>query len=662
MTAIFKSVTSVNWKKNIYTALLFYLMLAMLFYSLCRIGFYLFNISSFGSMNVGTFLQVMWGGLVFDLAAVLYSNILFILMLIIPHPYRFNKQYKQVLKWVFIVVNALAVATNIIDFVYYKFTLTRTTLSIFSQFQHETNMGKLFFHFFLTYWYAVLLFVVLVWLLKKLYEQIDYEGPQVKNKWIHYIGGIVLIPLFVVLFVGGVRGGFKHSTRPITLSNAAEYSKDPRYANIVLNTPFAIIRTSTTTTIKKVNYFKSEEELSKVFTPLHTPADTAKFRYDNVVILILESFSKEFMGAYNKDMDSSFVSYAPFLDSLVGKSRAYQYSLANGHKSIEAMPSVLCSIPSIEVPYILSHYSGDKVNSLPSLLKEKGYYSAFFHGAPNGSMGFLAFSKTIGYDDYFGKDEYNNDDDYDGIWGIWDEPFLQFFANKMNTFRQPFISTVFTVSSHDPFKVPAKYDAVFKGGPLTEQRCIQYTDYSLRRFFQTASQMPWFRNTLFVITADHTSSQSQYAKYHGNITGGFSIPVFFYKPGEDWSSFKQEVISQIDIIPTVLGYLHYDKPYIAFGRDVFKDDTTPYAFNYVNGTYNLYQGDYLLMYNNDKAVGLYNYKQDFTQQHNLLNTMPDTAKALTTRIQAMIQQYDNRMVDNNLTTEGSLLMKLATLR
>src|SRR3954451_20849684 len=192
MPSIFKSLASVNWKKNIYTALLSYLLLSMLFYSLCRIGFYLFNISTFGSMTAGTFLQVMRGGLVFDLAAVLYSNVLFILLLIIPHPYRFNNKFRQVLKWIFIIVNALAIATNVIDFVYYKFTLTRTTLSIFSQFQHEENIGKLFSHFFITYWYAVLLFAVMVWLLKKLYEKIDYEGPQVTHKWFHYIGSGVL--------------------------------------------------------------------------------------------------------------------------------------------------------------------------------------------------------------------------------------------------------------------------------------------------------------------------------------------------------------------------------------------------------------------------------------------------------------------------------------
>ena len=651
----------IHWQKNIYVALILYLLLAMFFYTLCRIGFYLFNTSYFPGVNSSIFLHLLAGGLVFDLPGVLYSNVLFILMIIIPHPYRYKTGYKKTLKWVFIIVNSVAIATNVIDFIYYRVTLARTTLTIFSQFKNERNMGSLFFHFFITYWYLVLLFIVLVWCLKKLYEKIDYEGPQIKNPWIHYITSIVLIPIIIILFVGGVRGGFKHSTRPITLSNAPEYSVKPQYAAIVLNTPFALIRTSRTEVIKKVNYYSSDEALNKMFTPLHVPDDTASFKPDNVVIFILESFSKEFIGAYNKDLGSNYKSYTPFLDSLILKSRAYQYSFANGHKSIEAMPSVLCSIPSLQVPYILSQYSGDKVNSLASLLKDKGYYSAFFHGAADGSMGFLAFSKTTGFDDYFGKTEYNNDKNYDGIWGIWDEPFLQFFANKMNTFHQPFLTTVFTVSSHDPFVLPKQYDSVFKGGPLPQQRTIQYSDYAIRRFFQSASKMPWFKHTLFVFTADHAAFQSQYSKYH-SVAGTSSIPIFFYKPEENWSFFKQEMINQIDIMPTVLGYLHYNKPYIAFGRDVFKEDKTPYAINYLSNNYNYFWNDYLLLYNNDKATALYNYKQDFTQQHNLLNTLPDTVKAITGHLQAFIQQYNNRIVDNNLTTEGSQLKKTANLK
>lgn len=655
------STKTIHWQKNIYVALVSYLLLAMFFYTLCRIGFYLFNTAYFPGMTFGIFLHLLAGGLVFDLSGVLYSNALFILLIIIPHPWRYNPVYKKILKWLFIIVNSVAIATNIIDFIYYRVTLARTTLSIFSQFKNEQNLGDLFFHFFITYWYLVLLFIVLVWCIKKLYEKIDYEGPQIKNIWLRYAAHTAIMVICAVLFVAGVRGGFAHSTRPITLSNAPQYSVKPQYAAIVLNTPFALIRTSRTEDIKKVNYFSSDEALNKVFTPLHVPDDTATFKPDNVVIFILESFSKEFIGIYNKDMGSNYKSYTPFLDSLIASSRAYQYSFANGHKSIEAMPSVLCSIPSLEVPYILSQYSGDKVNSLASLLKDKGYYSAFFHGAANGSMGFLAFSKTTGFDDYFGKTEYNNDKDYDGIWGIWDEPFLQFFANKMNTFHQPFLTTVFTVSSHDPFKLPKQYDNVFKGGTLPVQRTVQYSDYAIRRFFQTASKMPWFKHTLFVFTADHVSFQSQYNKYH-SVPGTSSIPIFFYKPEKNWGFFKQEIISQVDIMPTVLGYLHYNKPYIAFGRDVFKEDKTPYAINYSNNAYNYFWNNYLLEYNNDKAAALYEYKNDFTQQYNLLNALPDTANVITSHFQAFIQQYNNRIINNNLTIEGSQLQKAAKIK
>ena len=640
-----------RYTTNIYSALVLYLLLVMLLYSLCRVLFYFFNTSYFPGMAGRNFAYIMLGGLRFDLVAVLYTNLLFILLLIIPNPWRYNTRYKAVARWIFIVANAIFIATNVIDFIYYKFTLRRTTLSIFSQFKNEQNLGALFAHFLFTYWYAILLFIALVFCLQKMYKWIDYKRIQTNNRK-HYLISILLVPVIVTLFVGGVRGDFKHSTRPITLSNAAQYGNDPRDVNIVLNTPFAILKTAGNDDVKKVSFFSSEE-LEKIYTPSHLPTDTAQFKYDNVVVIIMESFSKEFISIYNKNKPG-YQGYAPFLDSLIGKSRAYQYSFANGRKSIEAMPSVLCSIPSIELPYILSQYSGDKVNSLASLLKEKGYYTSFFHGAPNGSMGFLAFSKTTGFDAYFGKDEYNNDKDFDGMWAIWDEPFLQFFANKINTFKQPFFTTLFTASSHDPYIIPEQYKDVFKGGPLSVDKGIQYTDYSLKRFFETAKTMPWFKNTLFVFTADHASPLTHYPEY-SSVPGYFSIPVFFYKPDENWSSMKDEAVDQIDILPTVLGYLHYDKPYVAFGRNVFKEDTTPYAFNYLNNTYNLFYGDYLLMYQNDQPVALYNFKNDFTQQHNLLTQLPDTTLALTTKIKAFIQQYNNRIVDNNLTREGSQL-------
>ncbi len=647
-----------KWKGNVYVALVLSLLLMMSLYSISRVGFYFFNTGFFPDMTISRFARIMLGGLKFDLAAILYSNSLFILLLIIPLALRFKGWYQQLVKWVFIFFNTIALAANTADFIYYRFTLRRTTVSVLAQFENERNKGLLFLQFLWDYWYAVLFWMVLVWLLVLGYRRISMAGPQLKRTWSFYLSSLVMLPIVVYLFIGGVRGGFRHSTRPITLSNAAEFAKEPKDINLVLNTPFALMRTAKANVIQKVNYFDSEEQLVKVFDPLKVPTDTATFTYNNVVVIIIESYSKEFVGAYNKWMEPSrYRGYTPFLDSLIGASRAYEFSLANGRKSIDAMPSVICSIPSIEIPYVLSHFSGNKINSTASLLKEKGYHSAFFHGAPNGSMGFNAFANLCGFDDYYGKDEYNNDDDYDNIWGIWDDKFLQYFANTMNTFKEPFYTTLFTVSSHHPYNLPKQFESTFKGGDRDIYRTIEYTDYSLRKFFETASKMPWYKNTLFVFTADHASAEVAYPEYN-TPWGYFSIPIFFYKPGSDWHEFKPEIIQQIDIMPTILGYLHYDKPYIAFGRDVFNHKEEPFAFNYLDQTYQSFRGKYLLQFDGTKSVGLYDFRNDRLMRQNLLLDLPDTVQYMELHLKGLIQQYNNRMVDDNLTREGSQIKNL----
>ncbi len=629
----------------------------MCIYSLSRMGFYFYNADFFSGMNAGRLARIMLGGLKFDLSAILYSNSLFILLMILPITFRFKNWYQQILKWIFIVTNSVALAVNTADFVYYRFTLRRTTVSVFSQFKNEQNGAALFFQFVWDYWYMVLFWMGLVAMLIIGYKKIKYVGPQLENRWSFYISSFAMMALIAYLFFGGARGGFRHSTRPITLSNAAEFAKEPKDINLVLNTPFALMRTAKTTVIEKANYFQTDEELNRVFNPLIIPTDTIPFKYDNVVVIIIESYSKEFVGKYNAWMDPSrYKGYTPFLDSLIGVSRGYQYSFANGRKSIDAMPSVICSIPSIEVPYVLSHYSANKVNSTASLLKEKGYYSAFFHGAPNGSMGFNSFANLAGFDDYFGKDEYDNDDDYDGIWGIWDDKFLQFFAQKVNTFKQPFYTTLFTVSSHHPYNLPKEFKDKFKGGDRDIYKTIEYTDYSLKKFFETASKMDWYKHTLFVITADHASAEIAYPEYN-TAWGYFSIPVFFYQPENDWHEFKPEIIQQIDIMPTILGYLHYDKPYVAFGRDIFKENEEPSAFNYVNPIYQFFQSNYLLQFDGKKAVGLYDFKSDRLLKDNLVIQLPDTVAKMETHLKGLIQQYNNRMVDDDLTREGSQIKK-----
>jgi phosphoglycerol transferase MdoB-like AlkP superfamily enzyme len=640
--------SSFSIRGNIYVELIKKILLSLLVFQLCRIGFFLFNhtyFSELGAQQVGSILK---GGLKFDVAAVLYVNSLVILLVILPHPWRFSTVYQQAIKYLFFFCNAVAIAMNVVDFVYYKFTLRRTTADVFAQFEGEQNKLELTFQFLLDYWYAFLVWLFLVGLMIFLYTFIKVTGPMIRNQYVFYAGGLVMMGLFAVLFVAGVRGGFRHSTRPITLSNAGEYVDRAEQISLVLNTPFSIIRTIGKTQLKRKNYFATEEELSAIYSPIHYPKDSA-FESKNVVVIILESFSKDFFGTFNKDKeDGTYKGFTPFLDSLIQHSLTYKHSYANGLKSIDGLPAVVSSIPSIGTPYVLTPFAGNEISSLGSLLRKKGYHTSFFHGAPNGSMGFNSFTKMAGFESYYGMSEYNNDDDFDGLWGIWDEPFLQYYATQLNSFPQPFVSAFFSVSSHHPFEIPQRYKARFAGGPQPINRCIEYTDYALKEFFASVSKTPWYQNTLFVITADHTSSNIQFG-FHPTILGYYHIPVIFFSPDEKIKGIKPEIIQQIDIMPTVLGYLHFDEPYLAFGRDAWNEDCEPFAFNYRENVYQLVKGKYFLEFDGDKSLGLYDLHEDALLQRNLVAERPAELEHMERWMKALIQQYNNRVIENRMT-------------
>lgn len=650
---------SLRLSGNIYWALFLRLLLVMLLFTLCRIGFYLYNMSFFPGMSVSNFLRLLWGGLQFDLTAALYVNMLYILLMILPFDFRFRYGYQEVLKYIFFVTNGLALLANVADFIYYKFTLRRTSADVFSQFENEQNIPGLLLRFLFDYWYAVIFWILMVVVMVHLYGRIRVWGPQMKHRAFYYVSGFLAIPVITFFIIAGIRGGFRHSTRPITLSNAGEFVEDPRDISIVLNTPFSLIRTVGKTKVQKASYF-DPERLESIYSPLHVPSDTGVFRKLNVVVIILESFSREFSGLLNPGLeDGTYKGYTPFLDSLMRHSMTFVNGFANGRKSIDGLPSVISSIPSLGVPYFLSPYSGNKINSLASTLGGEGYHTSFFHGAPNGSMGFNAFMNIAGVDHYFGMDEYGDDDDFDGLWGIWDEPFLQFYAKRLDTFPEPFFSSFFSVSSHHPFKVPEEYEDVFEGGSLPIHPCIRYTDHALRRFFTTASRMPWYPNTLFVITADHTSSNIQFPEYRTGW-GFFSVPIIFFRPDHSLVGFESQIAQQADIMPTILGYLGYRKPYVAFGRDILHENTTPVAFNYKDNTYQIFQDDYVLIFDGTRSVGLYNFKEDKLMQNNLVGDRGDLVQPMEERIKAVIQQYNNRMIEDRLVPDLSRVSAAGT--
>lgn len=637
--------------KNIYCVLIFRMLLVYGMYTLTRLIFYLFNLDLFPEVTAGELFRILLGGLRFDTSAIIYTNLLVILLHILPFKFRYANWYQQVIKYVFYIFNIIAIAGNFVDTIYYRFTLRRTTTSVFTEFENEKNGFGLFFRFIIDYWYVTISFLAACFLLVYVYRKIKVGRPLIKNPYVYYPVNVAVGALIGLLCVAGMRGGFAHSTRPITLSNASEYVDKPGHREIVLNTPFTIIRTIGKVTLQKKNYF-TPEEIGTIFSPVQTPAaDSASLRGmlagRNVVVFILESFGREHIGALNKDIPD-YSGYTPFLDSLCKTGYAFKYSFANGRKSIEALPSALASVPGLETPFILSHYSGDEINSLASLLAGQGYHSAFFHGAPNGSMGFNAFVKQAGFQEYYGKDEYNNDVDFDGIWGIWDEPFLLYMADVMNGFKQPFVSSVFTLSSHHPYKVPVQYEGKFPKGPLPIQECIGYTDNALKNFFAKAAAMPWFNNTLFVLMADH--STGGYLPEYKTGVGSYAIPMVLYAPGSDLKGFNDStVVQQCDVLPTVMNLLGYDKEFISFGRNMFDNSESHFAVGYLNGAFQIIQDEFVLQFENEKTIGLYNYRTDKLMQDNLVGKLPEVQQDMENKLKAFIQEYNDRLIDNRLS-------------
>lgn len=637
-----------NWlvSKNIFVVLAYRILLIMAIFSLCRVGFFLFNYKMFPGVSLHQFIIILKGGLTFDISAIVYINMLFILFHIIPLEIRYKDGYQVFLKYFYFITNGIAIAMNGMDFVYYRFVDKRATADVFKTFEHETNLVKLFFRFLVDYWPATL-FTLLMWfLMVYLYNKVNTKKPSPGNKIGYYAVNILMIPLVIALVIGAARGGYKHSTRPITISNAARYVDTPRDVAIVLNTPFSFFRTFDKKALIKYKFY-DDEKLKGLYNTHYIPAKTKPFSDENVVIIILESFAREYIGSLNRGLDGrTYEGYTPFIDSLLKVSLTFDVSIANGKKSIDAMPSILASVPSLETPYTISHYANNQINGLPELLRKKGYYSAFFHGAPNGSMGFDSFSKVAGFNDYFGLDQYPDKSDFDGIWGVWDEPFFKFFAGKLNTFKQPFLASIFSVSSHHPFEVPKKYTGKFKKGPAPIVEVVGYTDFALRELFDEISKSPWFNNTLFVFTADHTNESIH--KEFQNDFGSYSIPIIFYKPGSDLRGIKKRIAQQIDIMPTILNYLNYDDEYIAFGNNLLDDSYESFAFNTSGSNYHLYMKDHILEMIDNKPVGFFNYKKDIFLQTNLLDKNAELQLLMEEKLKAVIQVYNSRLIDNNM--------------
>ena len=594
--------------------------------------------------SVEEFFYLCYIGLTFDTSAILYSNVLFILISLIPFKNYSSESFQKKMMILYFTTNLITYSTNFFDFIYYRFSQSRLTTRVFDILENETNKMSLAGSFIYNYWHVFIFFFIMVFLWITFYRKINLKKytPKYSFKFISF--STITSLMIIFLCVVGMRGGLGNATRPINMVDAHRFVKKGIHADFVLNSPFCFIRTFNKNHFNK-KYFMKESEVDKVLNPVRKVNDSI-YSKPNVMILVMESFGREYIGAFNKSRKiENYVSYTPFLDSLSNHSLIFTNAFANGRQSIEALPSILASVPSFKVPFTSSPYSNQEIQSLVSVFKDKGYSTSFFHGAPNGSMGFLGLSNILGFDNYYGKNEFNDNSLYDGYWGIWDEPFLNYVKNETDKLEEPFFSTFFSLSSHEPFYVPEEYKGVFPMGDVQMHQVIGYSDNALKLFFDSAKNEPWFENTLFIITADHTN-QFWYPFYSSPINR-FAIPILFYHPNGSFKGVNDELTHQMDIFPSIVDLVGYDKPINSWGRSLFSNSGKPFSIHFSGTVYHFITEKYILVFDGDSVIGIYD-KEDQWLSNNLKENSNINFSNEEKYLKAFMQDYMNRIIEKKL--------------
>ena len=602
---------------NIYFKKIFVL---LFLYSLSRLFFLINNISSFKNFQLIEFLE----GVRFDISSIAYINIPILLLLIIPVEKK--NIYKKIVSSVFYCTNIPFIILNNIDIEYFKFTQKRITYDFFEFIQLGNDFMNLAPLFLMDYWHITLFTIFQIWFIFK----INFFSKKNKYKFSLYNSAITLF-LGSIFFIVVARGGLQY--KPIKPINAGEISKSDNSA-LILNTPFCIFHSLNSKSLSQFSYYDNEY-LNDIYKPIILNSNQG-INNQNIVILIMESFSKEFMS-----FNTNAISYTPFIDSLMKHSLVFNNAFSNGLKSIEALPAITASIPTLmNNPFITSEFAQNKFMSIASLLNAEGYSTSFFHGGIKGTMGFNSYCIKAGYKSYIGMEEYNNKKDFDNSWGIYDEPFLKFTASKLKNTKKPFFTTIFTLSSHPPYTLPIEYIKNKKIDKLNIQETIKYTDYSLSKFFNRIKNENWFENTIFIITSDHTTPVSYDSKYN-NLIGRYSIPLIIYKPDNSLKGENNNIIQQIDIMPTVLELLNYNKTYFAFGKSY--SEKNKWAIMKLEDIYYFITDHGIIKNKEEEYITFSDW--DLSKK---ISTNHNDVKLL----KAIKQVYSNRMNDNNLIYEN----------
>lgn len=634
-----------------YRTLIYRLFLVYLFYFLARATFVLFNADHLTVGGFSGFFRLAFYGLLFDTTAIIYVNMLFILLSIIPAIINTSKGYQRLLFWVYFLTNIAAYLLCFIDIAFFDYNKTRLTWGATAIVENEHNLTPIIIGLLVKYWSVFALFVIycIFWVFfYRLKRQRIVGIAQCKP---YFISSAVVIVLLTPALVWGIRGfSFKTGVVPLTVMDANKYANDVSQVNVLLNTPFSLIRTIGKDKGFREYHFTDEKYITEHIKPMKQ-YHREVHKKPNIVLIILEGIGAEYVGVLNEHTGiAGYRGHTPFLDSLAQQGFYFTNIYANSSHSIEGIPAITAGIPTFESTFMNSGYAQRRLSSLANISRELGYQTLFAHGATNGSMNFDGFTRQAGYERYLGRTEFNDERYYNGSWGIDDEPFLQYFAKNIDQMHSPFLATVFLLSSHGPYTVPEPYKNRFNKGDIPMHNVVEYSDYSIGQFFKTIKKAPWYKHTIFAIISDHTTED--YYDYYKQPIAHHREPIILFSPNKTLipQGCSDVLGQQIDIFPTLVDLMGYHKPFRSWGRSLLSDSgEMPRAYITNTNFYQLMQGNYIYLLDpTGKVAGIYN-KDDFSLSNDL-KTQPLNEEQRTgiADMRAFMQDFMDRIINDKM--------------
>ena len=612
------------------------MLLAMIVASICRLIFFLLN-PYFLQFSYFDIANAFFYGLLYDFSASIYVHGIFILLHFSPIKLFYKKYFQVILFSLFMVFQSLLLFFNLIDTGFFPISGRRSGIELFAM---EKETDGLIGQYLVDYWFLTLGLLLLIWANYFFYQRIYYRALLVQTETIkvNWIAAIGFRLILVTVMVIGARGGF--NLIPLTVIDAGRQTR-AELVSMVINTPFNMIKSTQQNFLEEKNYFNSSTALFW-FDPIKKEDAIIPPKVKrNIVLIIVESLGKEYVGAYNKGKG-----YTPFLDSLYHHSEVFLHAYANGKKSIDGIPAILSAMPSwMQISYLDCYYQGNQLNSIGYYLKKELYNTSFYHGGRNGTMSFDNYVALSKVGDYFGLNEYPNKADFDGYWGILDRPYLSYFVSELSKKSQPFFSTVFTLTSHHPYMLPKGFEVDYPKGTLPIHKTVGYADDALRNFFAIAKTQSWYANTTFIITGDH-SAENQTA-YYQSLQGKYELPLIIYRPNSPIKTEIETTVSHLDILGLALKELGYNKPFFSFGSYA-SNNNMHVAMQFHDQYYQLIKWPYVYSFDGTRSLGLYLLTSDSLMKKNLLMDTNYVTKidSLENITKAMIQTYNNRIIQN----------------